>query len=421
MTNTPQSSAAAATAHADVVVIGGGVAGLWSAAVLAQRGLGVMLIERGSLGGGQTVASQGILHGGIKYTLGGAATAAAKAVADMPARWQAAMTGAATANLDLSAVRSLSPAQYLWTTGSLFSRVTAKVAATAIRTAVRRVEPAQACEGLREATGIDVHRVDEPIIEPRSLVAALRDRIVEAGGVVCGGEPRVKTEPNLRTVRVNETTVSFSTVVLAAGNGSQQLLAQLVPTQGTPVMQRRPLHMVMVRSTAQVRLPELYGHCIAALSDKPRLTITTQVDAQGRTVWYVGGNIAETGVDRSPAEQIAATQEEIAQCLPWISTAHAEWATLRIDRAEGCTPSGQRPDQPVVAPVQGAEAFALAVWPTKLVFAPLVGDRVAEWVTKHRAPSTAQPGAAGLEALRGCLPIPSVAALPWDREETLWT
>lgn len=403
------------------MVIGGGIAGLWSAALLARRGYQVLLIDRGPLGGGQTVASQGILHGGIKYTLGGAATAAAKAIADMPGRWHAAMTSASSADLDLSAVRSLSPAQYLWTTGSLFSRVTARVAATAIRTAVRRVEPAQACEGLHRATGIDIHRVDEPVIEPRSLIAALCDIIVQAGGVISQGEPRVKTELNLRTVELNDATVSFSTVVLAAGNGNQQLLDQIAPAQPTPAMQRRPLHMVMLRSTTGAPLPALYGHCIAALSDKPRLTITTQTDASERTAWYVGGNIAETGVDRSPADQIAAARREVAECLPWLDLTAAQWATLRIDRAEGCTPGGQRPDQPVVLPVGGLETTALAVWPTKLVFAPLVGDRVVEWVTKNCVPASGNAGAGGLDALRGRWPLPPIAALPWDREETQWT
>lgn len=389
--------------------------------MLAQNRFRVLLIERDSLGAAQTVASQGILHGGIKYTLSGAATAAAKAVADMPARWHAAMSNAPGADLDLRAVHTLCPAQYLWTTGSLFSRITAKVAATAIRTAVRRIDPAQACEGLRRASGVDIHQVDEPVIEPRSLVKALYDRFIAAGGVAIKGEPRLSTASNLRELSIGGVTVSFSTVVFAAGSGNEQLLAQLAPSAAAPSMQRRPLHMVFARSAPGARLPELYGHCIAALSDKPRITVTTQTDTDGRITWYIGGNIAETGVDRSPAQQIAAAKQEVADCLPWLNLEGTQWSTLRIDRAEGLTPDGHRPDHPVIAPVQGSESIALAVWPTKLVFAPLVGDKVIEWVKLHTAPSTPQAGSSGHESLAAQLPTPPIAPLPWNREDLQWS
>ncbi len=53
----------------DVLLIGGGVAGLWALDVLTSRGLSCLLAEAGELGRGQTVASQGIVHGGLKYTL----------------------------------------------------------------------------------------------------------------------------------------------------------------------------------------------------------------------------------------------------------------------------------------------------------------------------------------------------------------
>ncbi|HAI12838.1 MAG TPA: hypothetical protein DCM28_14110, partial [Phycisphaerales bacterium] len=53
----------------DVVVIGGGVAGLWLLDALHRKGYRCVLLEAHQLGSGQTVASQGILHGGMKYTL----------------------------------------------------------------------------------------------------------------------------------------------------------------------------------------------------------------------------------------------------------------------------------------------------------------------------------------------------------------
>lgn len=51
------------TVEADVVVIGGGIAGLWLFRTLSTLGYQTLLLERDSLGGGQTIKSQGIVHG----------------------------------------------------------------------------------------------------------------------------------------------------------------------------------------------------------------------------------------------------------------------------------------------------------------------------------------------------------------------
>ncbi len=40
--------------------------------------------QSATLGGGQSVESQGIIHGGAKYALHGALTGASEAIADMP-------------------------------------------------------------------------------------------------------------------------------------------------------------------------------------------------------------------------------------------------------------------------------------------------------------------------------------------------
>ncbi len=54
-------------------------------------------------------------------------------------------------------------------------------------------------------------------------------------------------------------------------------------------MQLRPLHMVMVQ--VPFNLP-LYAHCMG-LGKRPRMTITTHYTQDGKTILYLGGNIAE--------------------------------------------------------------------------------------------------------------------------------
>src|SRR3990167_10670739 len=78
---------------ADIVIFGGGIAGLWLLNRLRQAGFSVILLESGYLGGGQTHKAQGILHGGMKYALQGAFTRDAQAIADMPEIWKQCLQG----------------------------------------------------------------------------------------------------------------------------------------------------------------------------------------------------------------------------------------------------------------------------------------------------------------------------------------
>ncbi len=89
--------------------------------------------------------------------------------------------------------------------------------------------------------------------------------------------------------------VAAQRFVLAAGEGNARLLGQagLVAS----AMQTRPLNMVLVRNRA---LPRLYVHCIGdSFSLTPKLTVTTHDCADGGQAWYLGGELAEAGVDRS--------------------------------------------------------------------------------------------------------------------------
>lgn len=54
----------------DALIIGGGVAGLWLLNRLRNEGYQALLLEQEALGTGQSIASQGMIHGGIKYALG---------------------------------------------------------------------------------------------------------------------------------------------------------------------------------------------------------------------------------------------------------------------------------------------------------------------------------------------------------------
>ena len=86
-----------------------------------QRWLSSNLFEKESLGGGQTLASQGIIRSGLKYALQGTLSSAAQAIADMPSRWRACLDG--SGEMDLRGTRVLSDHYYMWSSGSLRSRL----------------------------------------------------------------------------------------------------------------------------------------------------------------------------------------------------------------------------------------------------------------------------------------------------------
>ena len=70
-------------ATADVVIIGGGVAGLFTLDQLVRDGHQAVLLEVSRLGSGQTVSAQGIIHGGLKYALGGNLSNESEAISAM--------------------------------------------------------------------------------------------------------------------------------------------------------------------------------------------------------------------------------------------------------------------------------------------------------------------------------------------------
>ena len=108
--------------NSDVVIIGGGVAGLWLLNRLNDLGYNALLIEKEGIGGTQTLCSQGIIHGGVKYSLGGALTGAASAISEMPSRWMNCLQN--KGEIDLSATNVLSQNQLMWSNQGLSSKLT---------------------------------------------------------------------------------------------------------------------------------------------------------------------------------------------------------------------------------------------------------------------------------------------------------
>lgn len=400
----------------DVVIFGGGAAGLWLLDELTRRGQQAVLLEANALGTGQTVAAQGIIHGGLKYTLQGLLTNSATSIREMPALWRECLDG--VREPDLSAVQRRSNECFLWRTDSLSSRLGMLGAQFGLRVAPQSVSKDDRPEILRGCPGT-VARLPEQVISTVSLIEVLATRnrewllkIDPARVVFEYGEPG-----EVASIRLDDDVALHPrAVVFTAGAGNSGLRRRVGLTG--EAMQRRPLHMVMLRGG---RLPMFQGHCIDGA--KTRVTITSEMDSSGRTVWQVGGQIAEDGVAWDEQTLLSRAREELRSVLPNIDLSSVEWSTYRVDRAEGIVPGGKRPESVQVR----REGNCLTAWPTKLAAVPQLVAEIAEAIaqparrvseglrlTPGSVSSQAHRASVAIENLPHDWPRPTVAFPPWE-------
>jgi glycerol-3-phosphate dehydrogenase len=390
--------------NVDVLIVGGGIAGLWLLAELRAKGVDALLVTD-ELGKGQTIASQGIIHGGTKYALTGKLTGATLAIGDMPRLWREALHGQGA--VDLRGVNVLTESQLLWTSGGIGSRMTGFFASKAMKSRMEAV-PHDDYPALfhNPAFHGGLYRLDEPVLDVPGLLACLHGQLadslmqvdVQRSGLQLNGDAydyRAVTADDL------EQTIAARHIVLTAGAGNAGLFGQVA-------MQRRPLQMVLMRGD----LPKVYAHALG-MSDKPRITITSHQDQAGKTVWYMGGQPAEQGVGKSADEVIAATRHELAELLPWVDFSAMEWATWCVDRAEMAQSDGGRPDQPGITQI----ANVTAAWPTKLAFAPMLANQLLQYLASSLPPIPNPSPARGAGSKRedGGSTIPPVAIPVWNQ------
>ena len=394
--------AASTAVNVDVLIVGGGIAGLWTLARLKQAGYKTVLLEAEALGAGQTRFAQGIIHGGTKYALTGKLTASSEAVADMPALWRDCFHGEGV--LDLSRATLLSEAHYLWSTSSLTSRVSGFFASKVMRARTNELDEKTRPALFKHADFKgQIYALDEPVFDAMSVVRAIAEPVMAS--ILAIKDGTFKYDNEILSVQAQDGQCyefDFKKIVLTAGQGNEKLLSGLGLQQ--PEMQLRPLKMVMLRGG----LTEMvFAHCMGG-SVNPRITITSNRDQQGKVVWYLGGQLAEDGVARSDAEQIAQARAELAELIPWLDQSSLQWATLDIDRAEVKKPGTKRPDSFYVE----QQGKVLTAWPTKMALSPLMAEHILEIINNEKLtcvdddelPSWAHP---------------AYASLPWN-EESRW-
>ncbi len=375
------------TIDTDVVIFGGGIAGLWTLNVLRQAGFEAILLESTALGEGQTLRSQGIIHGGMKYALSGLLSPDAEAIADMPALWRQCLNGQGP--VDLRKVKVLSEHHYMWSESSLAARLTTFFGSKMLRGRIEAVT-GEARPSLLQSPSFKgtVYRLNDMVLDVPSLITTLANQHLDHIYQISSPNCLIEVDDHHHTRAIVLTRhqkeplkILPKWLVLAAGKGNQELMLHL--GLQSPAMQIRPLHMVLMK---QKGLPPFYAHCIGT-SSKPRLTITSHPCSDGDLLWYFGGELAEQGVERDTQMQIEEAQRELRHLFPWVDHSGARWKTLRIDRAEPEQEQFMKPDH-AFARLCGN---AVVAWPTKLALAPNLAQQILALLQAQGAKPVAAP------------------------------
>ena len=386
----------------DLIIIGAGIMGLWLLNKLSQLGYQVALLENKSIGGVQTMASQGIIHGGTKYALTGHLSDAAAGISQMTNVWAECVKG--TGEIDLSQVKILSNKHYLWTRGlftaGLKSFISSKLLASDSQVLKFKDYPEVFKNKLFSGS---LCECEETVFDVPSLIKILSEKY--RNNILWAEDERTQylwseNKKNLEGIKINNIKLQASQYIFTAGEGTEDLLKNLESPENLEKikMQKRPLHMVYLKS--EKILPEIYAHCVDA-GTKPRITITTHYADDGKMVWYLGGELAESGVNKNQKEQIDFAKLELEKLLPWVDLSCAEFSSFYINRAEVWSENKARPDGPFVKKINNFQI----VWPTKLTFAPQAANLVLENLEK--------PQGLAISDFSGIKKAPLLAAL-WN-------
>lgn len=322
---------------ADIVIHGGGIAGLWTLARLKNLGYDALLVEPNAIGGVQTIASQGIIHSGLKYALSGKINALAREISAMPEVWRDALNG--DGPVDLSKAKRAAETQYMMIPKGVMGSILKIGAKSFFGTEVEKIKwPPEV-----SATGFEGTLVDmaEPVLDIPSVIRTL-------------------AEPYMSCIRKSADGVNARKHIYTAAEGNDK---------SGIATQRRPLLMGLLKKAP---FP-LWVHLVGA-SDKPMATITTHETKDGEIAWYFGGQVAERDKNENPDAVYDAMFEALKKYMPLTEINDAELAVLPIDRIEAKPGAGIMPDAPVIY----NKDDKIYAWPTKLTFAPMMADKIAE-------------------------------------------
>lgn len=379
----------------DIVIFGAGIAGLWTFHSLKKMGYDVLLLEKDSIGCGQTIASQGIIHSGLKFSLAGKVNKLARAMSTMPERWYAALHG--EGEVDLSSAKIATKSQQLLIPTGFMGGITRLVTERAFANTVRSVPKDEWSDDIK-GSGFkgSVIFMNEPVLNIPTVLRALAEPYRDCIRKI------TDEQANAPFKFLKDHNISAKKVIFTSAGSNHEIAKNNDHNKGLET-QKRPLVQGMMQNAP---FP-LFAHLIGK-TDKPIATITTHEMSDGTLVWYIGGLVAERAIDAPVQDVISAALKAFKTYMPYVDVSNVKWATLPVNRVEGKSKTDSwMPDTPTIHHTEEA----LYCWPTKLAFAPMFGDMVQDRLkTDNITPSHKT-------SVYDFLPLAEYTQTPWDKAQ----
>jgi len=244
---------------ADIVVFGAGIAGLWAFNRLKRAGYNALLLESNRIGCGQTIASQGILHSGLKYAIAGKVSKLAKSISEMPRRWREALQG--RGSVDISSARIRTSSQYMLVpggvAGGIIKVVTKKTLGENVGVLDKKEWPPE-IERLGFAGSVVY--MNELVLDVPSLLRALAEPYRDSVRKIDwphGLKIRPDDNGSIADLKIGAETIEARCYLFTGAGWNHQIAGRLGHDRGMHV-RYRPLLQGMIKGAPC----ELYAHCV---------------------------------------------------------------------------------------------------------------------------------------------------------------
>jgi hypothetical protein len=322
----------------------------------------------------------------------------------MPGHWAACLENHGDVNIGDCNI--LSRHFYLWSTQSITSKLTSFFASKMLRGRVNAVKSNDRPDVFdNPAFKGSLYRLADLVLDVPSLIETLARPVQDRLFKIDWSQAELqKTGTRVTGLKfANGLHVETDHAVLTAGAGNERLLGALKLQR--PAMQLRPLQQLLVKHDYP---HALYAHCMGS-NPSPRLTISSHPCRDGKSCWYLGGDLATEGVGMGSGDLIDKARSELFSLFPWIEFGNCEWATLPVDRAEPKQSQLIKPDKAYAEWAPDCENLIVG-WPTKLTLAPNMAEQARSLIAARLPHPAGQAAPRALQAL----PRPAIATPCWE-------
>jgi glycine/D-amino acid oxidase-like deaminating enzyme len=351
----------------DVLIVGGGVAGLFTLADLLRQRYSALLLEKDDLGGGQTCHSHLLIHGGHFYKQESLASLLKEAASEWK-KWLDVLPPVERAfGPPIHGFRSLAAArsrEALWKRVGLDHQELPDpphpLSSEGVRFAWHSNEIAlrghSLMSALKSVANDRIGRVDALEFD-----VSAAERVDRVGATLPGGE-RIVIRPGA--------------VVFAAGSANQSLVNDVRRAAGrserSDVQQVRQSHMLAIKGTRD-NLPPVTGvfqlsHTLFIVARKSGDDVVWLVSDERSTPVRQARHDDYEGMRRWSEGTFFALRELAPDLFVRPERRRLQWLGYSAPKAEGFTPTGKMPD---AWRNERCATNVWAMWPSKLTLAPL--------------------------------------------------